>query len=165
MARKTPHRFQVGDLIIYPAHGLGRIVAIGRQEVHGAEIELISVRIESEGLTLKVPSVRAAASGMRTLADKALAERALAVMTARARGKSGTWSRRAQEYERKITSGDLLFAAEVVRDLRGKSGSYSERQLYERALSRVSREVGQVLGRDPELIREEVEAAPDKSAA
>lgn len=165
MVKKPPFTFKVGDLIVYPAHGVGRIVSVGRQKVHGTEIELISIVIEEEGLTLKIPSDRADRSGMRALSERPLAERALTLMKTRARGKSGTWNRRAQEYERKIHSGDLILAAEVVRDLRGKSGSYSERQIYERALNRVSREIGPVLGEDPDRIKTEVESAPIKTAA
>jgi CarD family transcriptional regulator len=165
MPRKTKQSYKVGDLIVYPSHGVGRIVSVGPQEIHGVEIELISILIEEAGLTLRVPKDRACSSGMRALAERPLAERALDLMTARPRGKSGTWNRRAQEYEKKIHSGDLLLAAEVVRDLRGKSVSYSEKQIYERALNRVSREVGQVLGRDPQEIRADVEALSEKSAA
>lgn len=128
-------------------------------------VELISVLVEDEGLTLKIPTDRVARSGMRPLSDGAEAQKALSLMKGRARTKSGNWNRRAQEYDSKINSGDLLLAAEVVRDLRGKSGSYSERQIYGRALNRVTREIGQVLGRDPNLIRDEVESASGRSAA
>jgi CarD family transcriptional regulator len=165
MAKKPPITFKVGDLIVYPAHGVGRIVSVGRHEIHGAEIELISVFIEEEALTLKIPSSRAERSGMRALSDRPLAERALSLMKTRPRGKTGTWNRRAQEYEKKIHSGDLILAAEVVRDLRQKSGSYSERQIYERALNRVAREIGPILGREPELIKSQIESGPDKAAA
>lgn len=163
---KTPSNpFRVGDLVVYPAHGVGRVLSVERQEVHGDTIELISVLIAEEGLTLMIPSHRATRSGMRPLCDPAAARRAMTVMTGRPRGKAGTWNRRAQEYDNKINSGDLLLAAEVVRDLRGGGGSYSERQIYARALGRVCSEVGQVLGRDPELIRQEVEAVQEQSAA
>lgn len=164
MPKKNKFSFKVGDLIVYPAHGVGRIVSVGRQEVHGTEIELISILIEEEGLTLKIPSDRAGRSGMRALSDRLLAQRALTLMKTRARGKTGTWSRRAQEYEKKIHSGDLLLAAEVVRDLRGKSGSYSERQIYERALNRVSREIGPVLGQDPAALKTEIEEGIERAA-
>jgi len=161
--RQTP--FKVGDLIVYPAHGVGRISAIQAEILYGEEIELICIQIENEGLTLKVPKHRVAMSGMRPLADPETSLKALEMMRKRPRGKTGTWSRRAQEYEKKINSGDLILAAEVVRDLRAKSGSYSERMIYERALGRVSREIGPVLGQDPDLIRSEVEAFQERVAA
>lgn len=165
MTKKSPFTFKVGDLIVYPSHGVGRIVSVGQQEIHGTEIELISILIEEAKLTLRIPSDRAGRSGLRALADRPLAERALTLMKTRARGKSGTWNRRAQEYDKKVNSGDLLLAAEVVRDLRGKSASYSERLIYERALNRVCREIGQVLGKDPDLIKTEVDPAPTRAAA
>ena len=165
MSRKPRIPFKIGDLVIYPAHGMGRVISVDRQAVYGTSIELISVLVEDEGLTLKIPTDRVNRSGMRRLSDGAEAEKALNLMKGRARTKAGNWNRRAQEYDSKINSGDLLLAAEVVRDLRGKSGSYSERQIYGRALNRVTREIGQVLGRDPDHIRDEVESAPGRSAA
>lgn len=167
MSKRDSADFRVGDLIVYPAHGVGRIVSIREEELYGARAEMIVITIEQEGLRLMVPTGRVAPSGLRRLADRTLAERALGVLAGRPKGKSGTWPRRAQEYERKIRSGDLLLAAEVVRDLRAGSGSgsYSERQIYERALDRVVREVGPVLGRDPELLRRELEPPGDRKAA
>lgn len=165
MAKKSSLSFEVGDLIVYPSHGVGRIVSIGVEVVHGINIELVSIRIEEDKLTLKVPKSRAGTSGLRTLVDRPLAERALRLMTGRPRGKSGTWNRRAQEYERKIHSGDLLLVAEVVRDLRAKAGSYSERQLYERALNRAVLEIGSVLGCDPKTLRADIDKQADQAAA
>jgi CarD family transcriptional regulator len=169
MSSKTATCFSVGDLIVYPAHGVGRITAIETQVMYGDALELFVISVEREGLRLMVPKRRARVSGMRPLVARAEAERALGVLSGKARGKTGTWARRAQEYEKKINSGDLLLAAEVVRDLRSGSvsgsGSYSERQIFERALDRVSRELGPVLGRDTDQIRREIEAGPSAKAA
>lgn len=167
MSKRDSTAFRVGDLIVYPAHGVGRIISIREEELYGVRAEMITISMEREGLRLMVPSARAVPAGLRPLANRALAERALEVLGGRPKGKTGTWPRRAQEYDRKIRSGDLLLAAEVVRDLRSGfgSGSYSERQIYERALDRVVREVGPVLGRDPDQMRRDLDpAAPPRAA-
>ena len=167
MSKRETAGFRVGDLIVYPAHGVGRIVSIREEELYGARVEMIVMTMEREGLKLMVPTARAVPAGLRPLVDRPLAERALGVIGGRPKGKTGTWPRRAQEYDRKIRSGDLLLAAEVVRDLRSGtgSGSYSERQILERALDRVVREVGPVLGRDPELLRRELDPSLPHRAA
>lgn len=165
MPKKNTITFNVGDLIVTPAHGVGRIVSVGRQEIQGIEIDLVSILIEENGLTLRVPRDRAGSSGLRELSARPVAERALSLMRSRPRGKTGTWSRRAHEYEKKINSGDLLLAAEVVRDLRGRAGSYSERQIYDRALNRVAREIGPVLGQNPEKVKADIEKTSMSSAA
>lgn len=165
MSKKNTAVFKVGDLIVYPAHGVGRIIGIETQEMYGVQMELFVISVEREGLKLMIPSGRAPLSGMRPLADRSIVDRALGVLSGRARGKAGTWARRAQEYEKKISSGDLLLAAEVVRDLRSGGGSYSEKQILDRALDRVSREIGPVLGKDPDQVRREIEAGPAAKAA
>ena len=140
--------FKVGELVVYPAHGVGRITHIEEQEIAGARLELYIVDFEKEKLRLKVPTGRAEQKGMRRLADKALIEQALRVLKGRARIKRTMWSRRAQEYDAKINSGDLIAVAEVVRDLyrseRQPEQSYSERQLFEQALERMAREIAAV---------------------
>ena len=140
--------FKVGELVVYPAHGVGRITNIEEQEIAGARLELYIVDFEKEKLRLKVPTGRAEQKGMRRLADKSLIEQALRVLKGRARIKRTMWSRRAQEYDAKINSGDLIAVAEVVRDLyrseRQPEQSYSERQLFEQALERMSREIAAV---------------------
>ena len=165
MSKKNTAVFTVGDLIVYPAHGVGRIIGIETQEMYGVQMELFVISVEREGLKLMVPRGRAPVSGMRLLANRKIVDLALGVLSGRARGKSGTWSRRAQEYEKKISSGDLLLAAEVVRDLRSGTGSYSEKQILDRALDRVSREIGPVLGKDPDQVRREIETGPTANAA
>jgi CarD family transcriptional regulator len=142
------HGFKTGEQIVYPAHGVGTIVAIDEQEVAGMKLELFVIDFEKDKMRLKVPVAKAQAIGMRKLAETDFVERALRVVQGRARIKRTMWSRRAQEYDAKINSGDLLFIAEVVRDLYRADNqpeqSYSERQLYEAALDRMAREVSAV---------------------
>jgi CarD family transcriptional regulator len=140
--------FKTGEAVVYPAHGVGRITAIEEQEVAGFKLELFVVAFDKDKMVLKVPVAKAATVGMRKLAEPALVTRALEILTGRARVKRTMWSRRAQEYEAKINSGDLIAVAEVVRDLFRSEAqpeqSYSERQLYEAALDRVVREISSV---------------------
>jgi CarD family transcriptional regulator len=140
--------FKIGEQIVYPAHGVGRITAIEEQEIAGSKLELYIVDFEREKLRLKVPTNRAEQKGMRRLADRGLIEHAMKVIRGRARIKRTMWSRRAQEYDAKINSGDLIAVAEVVRDLyrsdRQPEQSYSERQLFEQALLRMARELAAV---------------------
>ena len=140
--------FKVGELVVYPAHGVGRITHIEEQEIAGARLELYIVDFERDKLRLKVPTGRAEQKGMRRLSDKTQVESALKVLKGRARIKRTMWSRRAQEYDAKINSGDIMAVAEVVRDLyrseRQPEQSYSERQLFEQALERMAREIAAV---------------------
>jgi CarD family transcriptional regulator len=144
----TRHGFRTGESIVYPAHGVGQIVAIEDQEVAGMTLELFVIDFEKDKMRLKVPVAKAEAVGMRKLSETDFVERALKVVQGRARVKKTMWSRRAQEYDAKINSGDLIQIAEVVRDLyRAESQpeqSYSERQLYEAALGRMARELAAV---------------------
>jgi CarD family transcriptional regulator len=148
--KKTTTRqgFKTGESIVYPAHGVGQIVAIEEQEVAGFKLELFVIAFEKDKMTLRVPTAKAATVGMRKLAEEPLVERALETIAGRARVKRTMWSRRAQEYEAKINSGDLISIAEVVRDLHRSEAqpeqSYSERQLYEAALDRMVREIAAV---------------------
>jgi CarD family transcriptional regulator len=143
----TPPRqlFKPHEYVVYPAHGVGQIVAIEEQEVAGFKLELFVVRFVRDKMILKVPTPKAASVGMRRLADAPAVKAALDTLTGRARVKRTMWSRRAQEYEAKINSGDLKAIAEVVRDLYRSDTqpeqSYSERQLYETALDRMAREI------------------------
>ncbi|HSP26228.1 MAG TPA: CarD family transcriptional regulator [Saliniramus sp.] len=140
--------FKAGEAIVYPAHGVGRITAIEEQEIAGFKLELYVVSFEKDKMVLRVPTAKAESVGMRKLAETDLVQKALDTMTGRARVKRTMWSRRAQEYEAKINSGDLISIAEVVRDLYRSDAqpeqSYSERQLYEAALERIVREISSV---------------------
>lgn len=142
------HGFRTNEHIVYPAHGVGRIVSIEEQEVAGTKLELFVITFDKDKMTLKVPTFKTEQVGMRKLSDEPVVKRALEVLKGRARIKRTMWSRRAQEYEAKINSGDLIAIAEVVRDLyRSESQpeqSYSERQLYEAALDRMAREIAAV---------------------
>jgi CarD family transcriptional regulator len=149
-AKKTTQRqgFKTQEFIVYPAHGVGQIIAIEEQEVAGARLELFVINFVKDKMTLRVPTSKVASVGMRKLAEPPMVKKALETLKGRARVKRTMWSRRAQEYEQKINSGDIVFIAEVVRDLyRSESQpeqSYSERQLYEAVLDRLSREVAAV---------------------
>ncbi|MFN5685570.1 CarD family transcriptional regulator [Bradyrhizobium sp.] len=140
--------FKTNEFVVYPAHGVGQILAIEEQEIAGAKLELFVINFIKDKMTLRVPTAKVANVGMRTLSDPALVKKALETLKGRARVKRTMWSRRAQEYEAKINSGDIVAIAEVVRDLyRSESQpeqSYSERQLYEAALDRLSREIAVV---------------------
>ena len=149
-AKKTTQRqgFKTSEYIVYPAHGVGQIMAIEEQEVAGAKLELFVINFVKDKMTLRVPTAKVTAVGMRKLAEGGLVKRALETLKGRARIKRTMWSRRAQEYEAKINSGDIVAIAEVVRDLfrsdTQPEQSYSERQLYEAALDRLSREIAAV---------------------
>ena len=149
-SKKTTQRqgFKTNEFIVYPAHGVGQILAIEEQEVAGAKLELFVINFVKDKMTLRVPTAKIVSVGMRKLAEAPLVKRALETLKGRARIKRTMWSRRAQEYEAKINSGDIVAIAEVVRDLyRSETQpeqSYSERQLYEAALDRLSREIAAV---------------------
>jgi CarD family transcriptional regulator len=159
-APKKPS-FKVGELVVYPAHGVGKISNIEEQEIAGIKLELYIVDFEKEKLRLKVPTNRAEQKGMRHLADRSMIEQAMKVIRGRARIKRTMWSRRAQEYDAKINSGDMIAVSEVIRDLyrsdRQPEQSYSERQLFEQALARFARELAAVRKVDEDQCIKELE--------
>lgn len=140
--------FKTNEFIVYPAHGVGQIISIEEQEVAGYKLELFVINFAQDKLTLRVPITKIESAGMRKLSDDARIAKSLKTVQGRARIKRTMWSRRAQEYEAKINSGDLVLIAEVVRDLfrsdTQPEQSYSERQLYEAALDRMARELSAV---------------------
>lgn len=148
VVRRSALGFRVNEHIVYPAHGVGLIVEISAQEIAGMSLELFVINFEKEKMVLRVPIEKAEQTGMRKLADNKVMDGAIRTLKGRARIKRTMWSRRAQEYEAKINSGDLIAIAEVVRDLFRNENqpeqSYSERQLYEAALERMAREVATV---------------------
>ncbi len=150
--KKTMQRdvFKPGEFIVYPAHGVGQVTAIEEQEIAGFKLELFVVSFAKEKMTLRVPVAKVVSVGMRKLSEASAVAKALEVLTGRARIKRTMWSRRAQEYEAKINSGDIIAVAEVVRDLYRSEAqpeqSYSERQLFETALARLVDEVAAVDG-------------------
>ena len=155
--------FKTNEFVVYPAHGVGQILAIEEQEIAGAKLELFVINFMKDKMTLRVPTAKVANVGMRKLSEPALVKKALETLKGRARVKRTMWSRRAQEYETKINSGDIVQIAEVVRDLfRSDSQpeqSYSERQLYEAALDRLSREIAAVQRVTETEAIKEIEAA------
>ncbi len=159
--------FKTNEFVVYPAHGVGQILSIEEQEIAGAKLELFVINFIKDKMTLRVPTAKVAQVGMRKLSEPALVKKALETLKGRARIKRTMWSRRAQEYEAKINSGDIVAIAEVVRDLyRSESQpeqSYSERQLYEAALDRLSREIAVVQHVTETEAVKEIEASLAKS--
>lgn len=159
--------FKTNEFVVYPAHGVGQILSIEEQEIAGAKLELFVINFIKDKMTLRVPTAKVAQVGMRKLSEPALVKKALETLKGRARIKRTMWSRRAQEYEAKINSGDIVAIAEVVRDLyRSESQpeqSYSERQLYEAALDRLSREIAVVQHITETEAVKEIEASLAKS--
>lgn len=147
---KKNAEFRPNEFVVYPAHGVGQIVSIEEQEVAGISLEMFVITFEKDKMTLRVPTAKATSVGMRSLSSPDIVGKAMTTLKGRARVKRAMWSRRAQEYEQKINSGDLISIAEVVRDLHRsddqREQSYSERQLYEAALERLTREVAAVDG-------------------
>ena len=152
MSKARKAEFRPNEFVVYPAHGVGKIVSIEEREIAGMQLELFVISFEKDKMTLRVPTDKATQVGMRSLSSPDIVSKALATLKGKARVKRAMWSRRAQEYEQKINSGDLLAIAEVVRDLHRtddqREQSYSERQLYEAALERLTREVAAVSGLD-----------------
>ncbi len=165
IAKKTTQRqgFKTNEFVVYPAHGVGQILSIEEQEVAGCKLELFVINFVKDKMTLRVPTAKIAAVGMRKLAEPPIVKRALETLKGRARIKRTMWSRRAQEYETKINSGNIVSIAEVVRDLYRSDTqpeqSYSERQLYEAALDRLAREISAVQRVTETEAVKEIEAA------
>ncbi|WP_170750705.1 CarD family transcriptional regulator [Ruegeria lacuscaerulensis] len=150
MSKSKKLEFRPNDYVVYPAHGVGQIISIEEQEVAGYSLELFVISFEKDKMTLRVPTNKATESGLRSLSSPDVISQAMKTLKGKAKVKRAMWSRRAQEYEQKINSGDLISIAEVVRDLHRtddqREQSYSERQLYEAALERLTREVAAVSG-------------------
>ncbi len=146
--KKSKSSFRVGQHVVYPAHGVGEVTGIEQEVIAGFDIEVYVVKFEQDKMTLRVPTDKAANSGMRALSNELILKDAFTTLKGRARIKRTMWSRRAQEYEAKINSGDLILVSEVVRDLHRTDEqpeqSYSERQLYESAIDRMVREVAAI---------------------
>ena len=160
--KRAPKRaFKPKDYIVYPTHGVGYIEAIEKQEIAGSSIELFVITFEKDKMTLRVPVGKAEHVGIRKLSTPKIMDAALTTLKGRARVKRTMWSRRAQEYEAKINSGDAVSIAEVVRDLHRSANqpdqSYSERQIYEAALERLARELAAVEKIDEESATDRLE--------
>ena len=161
MTKSKKLEFRPNDYVVYPSHGVGQIISIEEQEVAGFALELFVITFEKDKMTLRVPTNKATEVGMRSLSSPDVIAQAMKTLKGKAKVKRAMWSRRAQEYEQKINSGDLISIAEVVRDLHRtddqREQSYSERQLYEAALERLTREVAAVDGGDEVLAAKKVD--------
>lgn len=146
MSKKS--EFKTGDFVVYPTHGVGLIKGTETQTVAGTELDLLVIDFEQDRMTLRIPVAKAKTSGLRRLSSRKQMDVALQKLKGRARVRRTMWSRRAQEYEAKINSGDPVSIAEVVRDLRRPANqadqSYSERQMYQAALDRLAREFAKI---------------------
>jgi len=162
MSKSKKPEFRPNDFVVYPAHGVGQIVSIEEQEIAGMSLELFVISFEKDKMTLRVPTHKATEVGMRSLSSPDVVAHAMKTLRGKAKVKKAMWSRRAQEYEQKINSGDLIAIAEVVRDLHRaddqREQSYSERQLYEAALERLTREIAAVAGNDETAAAKEIDS-------
>jgi CarD family transcriptional regulator len=153
--------FAEGDFVVYPSHGVGKIMGIEAQEISGYRLNVFVVHFDKDRMTLRVPVTKAKASGLRRLSTQKEMQSALGKLKGRSKAKRTMWSRRAQEYEAKINSGDPALIAEVVRDLYRNAGqpdqSYSERQIYQAALDRLVREFAAVEAIDEETATQRLE--------
>ena len=153
--------FSKGEFVVYPTHGVGKVTGVETQEIAGSELKLFVIDFAQEKMTLRVPVGKAKVAGLRRLSTRKVMDSAMATLKLRARVKRTMWSRRAQEYEAKINSGDPVSIAEVVRDLYRKSDqpdqSYSERQMYQAALDRLCRELSAIEKIDSMAATERVE--------
>lgn len=145
---KDKDSFKAGDFVVYPTHGVGRVVGIESHEIAGTKLQLIAINFDKDRMILRVPVTKAKEAGVRRLSTRKVMETALATLKGRSRVKRAMWSRRAQEYEAKINSGDPVSIAEVIRDLHRNADqpdqSYSERQIYQAAVDRLVRELAAV---------------------
>ncbi|MDA0785216.1 MAG: CarD family transcriptional regulator [Proteobacteria bacterium] len=160
-AKKQKLEFAANDFVVYPTHGVGQVTGIETHEIADQKLKLYIISFERERMTLKVPIDKVKDSGLRKLSSRKVMDTALKTLKGRVRIKRTMWSRRAQEYEAKINSGDPIFIAEVVRDLHRKEDqpdqSYSERQMYQAALERLARELGAVESSEHEAAVEKLE--------
>ena len=161
--------FQINDFVVYPSHGVGRIIDEEVQNVAGFELKMYVLTFDKDKMTLKVPKDKIESTGMRKLSSANTIGKALQVISGKAKVKRAMWSRRAQDYEQKINSGELILIAEVVRDLHRndeqREQSYSERQLYEAALERLTREIAAVDGVEEKTAQKKVDKVLDGKAA
>jgi CarD family transcriptional regulator len=144
--------FQIGDRVVYPSHGMGEIINIEKQPIAGIEIEVFVISFTKDKMILRIPVKRAAEVGLRQISNKDEIDKIMSILKGKAKVSRGMWSKRAQEYEAKINSGDITAIAEVVRDLYRSSEedrSYSERMIYESAINRLSTEIAAIEGTEP----------------
>jgi CarD family transcriptional regulator len=168
VAKAKEFAFEKGDFVVYPTHGVGRVIDIEAKEIAGHKLDLFVISFEQERMMLRVPVAKAKISGLRKLSSRKIMENALVTLKGRSRVSRAMWNRRAQEYEAKINSGDPVSIAEVVRDLHRNAGqpdqSYSERQIYEAALDRLARELAAVERIDKDLATQKLNSVLQKVA-
>jgi len=153
--------------VVYPSHGIGQILEIEKKEIAGQMLTMYVIEFEKEKMTLRVPVEKTKEIGVRKVSTKNQLKEIFEILTGKAKIRRTMWSRRAQEYEAKINSGDIKLLTEVVRDLfRSDSQpeqSYSERQLYEAARERLSREVAVIEKTDEQKAIEKIETILNNS--
>ena len=168
MATKTNNKYKVNEYVVYPSHGVGKITDILEQEIAGMKLELYVIYFEEDKMTLRVPTNKVESTGMRAISDTNLIDEAFTILKSNAKVKKTMWSRRAQEYETKINSGDIIALSEVVRDLHRNPSqseqSYSERQMYQAALERLAGEFAAVQNVDKSDAATKLEKIIDDSA-
>lgn len=162
------HKLKEGDYVVYPAHGVGKLMGREQHNISGMEIELLVITFEKDRMVLRLPSDKAFASGLRPISSKKIIETALETLKTKVRARRTMWSRRAQEYETKINSGDPISLAEVLRELYRTQGdadqSYSERQIYQAALERFIREMCVVEQIDEDVATKQIETLMESVA-
>ncbi|PIW28737.1 MAG: CarD family transcriptional regulator [Rhodospirillales bacterium CG15_BIG_FIL_POST_REV_8_21_14_020_66_15] len=161
MSRQEELQIDTGDYVVYPTHGVGKVIGVETEEIAGHKLDLFVISFDKDRMTLRVPVSKAPTSGLRKLSTRKIMEEAMSTLKGRARVKRTMWSRRAQEYEAKINSGNPVSIAEVVRDLHRNVGqpdqSFSERQIYEAARDRLAAELAAVDKTDVERATEKLE--------
>jgi len=169
MSKEKELAFSAGEFVVYPTHGVGKVIGVETQEIGGQDLQLFVITFQQDRMTLRVPVAKADKSGLRQLSSGKVMESALVTLKGRARVKRTMWSRRAQEYEAKINSGDPVAIAEVVRDLHRNVGqpdqSFSERQIYESALERLAAELAAVEDVSQDAAIAKMEAVLNKEEA
>lgn len=137
--------FNAGEYVVYPTHGVGKVADVTKQNIAGSELELLVVNFDKDKMTLRIPTSKISNVGLRKISDEKTMNEAFATLKGKAKVRKIMWSRRAQEYENKINSGNPVAIAEVIRDLYRNENiaeqSYSERQIYEQAINRLASEV------------------------
>ena len=164
---KVKDGFLPDQYVVYPSHGVGKVIEIEKREIAGQMLEMYVIEFEKEKMTQRVPVGKIKENGVRKVSTKNQLKEIFEILTGKAKIRRTMWSRRAQEYEQKINSGDLIAIAEVVRDLHRKDDqreqSYSERQLYEAALERLTREIAAIEKTDEQKAIEKMETILNNS--
>ncbi len=146
--KKNIKLFKIGEVVVYPKHGVGEIVKLESMEISSIKTKFYVVKMEQAKLTIRVPLDKQDEVGLRSISSKKTIDEVFKVLKLKPKIRRIMWSRRAQEYDSKIHSGDPIKISEVIRDLFRKSNqpeqSYSERQMFQVALERLAREVAAV---------------------